>query len=293
MKSLTPCLWFDDQAEAATKLYTSLFPDCAIGIVNRYTKAGFEHHQKPAGSVMTVAFTLRGETFLALNGGPTFQFNQSMSLYVAEKSPERIRKLWSTLSEGGQVRMELSEYDWCPLYGWVKDRFGVEWQLFLSTQGEEYIAPAFLFTDANFGRGESAIKFYTEQFPGTKVHVLHKAPDGKSVMFADFEIAGRRFSLMEGPGNHSSAFNEAFSLIVNCETQNEIDTFWNGLIQNGGAPSYCGWLKDQFGVSWQVSPALMPEWTLTDDPIRAERVMNVVMSSQKFDLAAIKKAYDG
>jgi len=113
------CLWYDDQAEEAVNLYTSIFKDSSVGSVSRFGKEGFEHHGKPEGSVMTIDFSLNGMKFIALNGGPIFKFNEAMSIIIHCNSQEEIDHYWQSLSDGGEE---------CPC-GWLKDKFGVSWQI--------------------------------------------------------------------------------------------------------------------------------------------------------------------
>lgn len=118
---IQPCLWFDDQAEEAARFYTGIFPDSAIGTITRYTDVGQEHHGKPVGSVLTVAFTLAGQPFLALNGGPVFRFNEALSLQVLCETQDEVDHYWHHLTEGNPAAaMEC---------GWLKDRFGLPWQV--------------------------------------------------------------------------------------------------------------------------------------------------------------------
>ena len=116
---ITNCLWFDTEAAAAAQWYTSIFTNSSIGAITRFGKEGFEFHRKPEGSVMTVAFTLDGQEFLGLNGGPNFKFNEAMSLIVNCEDQAAIDHYWCKLSAGGQEGQ-------C---GWLKDKFGVSWQV--------------------------------------------------------------------------------------------------------------------------------------------------------------------
>lgn len=118
---ITPCLWFDDQAEQAAAFYTSIFPNSGIVATSRYGEAGREIHGKPPGSVMTVAFELDGQTFTALNGGPVFKFNEAVSFQVNCDTQEEIDYYWEKLSAGGDERAQQC--------GWLKDRYGVSWQV--------------------------------------------------------------------------------------------------------------------------------------------------------------------
>jgi predicted 3-demethylubiquinone-9 3-methyltransferase (glyoxalase superfamily) len=120
-QKITPCLWFDDQAESAVAFYTGIFKNSKVTKISRYGKAGQEIHQKPPGSVMIIAFELDGSPFTALNGGPQFKFNEAVSLQVMCKTQEEIDHFWNALSAGGD--------DNARQCGWLKDKYGVSWQV--------------------------------------------------------------------------------------------------------------------------------------------------------------------
>jgi predicted 3-demethylubiquinone-9 3-methyltransferase (glyoxalase superfamily) len=120
-KRITPCLWFDNQAEEAARFYTSIFKNSRIGKIARYGEAGKELHRRPAGSVMTVAFELDGQPFTALNGGPIFKFNEAISLQVNCETQEELDHYWTRLSAGGDEKAQQC--------GWLKDKFGMSWQI--------------------------------------------------------------------------------------------------------------------------------------------------------------------
>jgi predicted 3-demethylubiquinone-9 3-methyltransferase (glyoxalase superfamily) len=121
IQQITPCLWFDSQAEEAAKFYTSVFKNSKIGKISRYGKEGFEIHGKPEGTVMTVEFEINGQTFTALNGGPVFQFNEAISFQINCETQEEIDYYWNKLSEGGDKNAQQC--------GWLKDRYGLSWQV--------------------------------------------------------------------------------------------------------------------------------------------------------------------
>jgi predicted 3-demethylubiquinone-9 3-methyltransferase (glyoxalase superfamily) len=121
MQAITPCLWFDHQAEEAARWYVSIFPNSAVGRISRYTEAGRDIHGRPSGSVMLVDFQLNGRPFSALNGGPVFRFNEAISLVVPCDSQQELDRYWDALSAGGDP-----EAQQC---GWLKDRYGVSWQI--------------------------------------------------------------------------------------------------------------------------------------------------------------------
>lgn len=161
MQKIVPCLWFDHQAEEAANLYVSLFKNSQILNVSRYDEASAKASGQPAGSVLTVTFTLDGQEFMALNGGPAFKFT------------------------------------------------------------------------------------------------------------------------------------EAVSFVVNCETQAEVDRFWNTLTADGGEESQCGWLKDKYGLSWQIVPTVLEQLLSDPDPAKAQRAMQAMLEMKKLDIAELKRAYEG
>jgi predicted 3-demethylubiquinone-9 3-methyltransferase (glyoxalase superfamily) len=133
IQKITPCLWFDDQAEEAAKFYTSIFRNSMIVQVSRYGEAGYEVHGRAAGTVMTVAFELDGQGFMALNGGPVFKFNEAVSFHVNCKTQEEVDYYWDRLSEGGDEQAQQC--------GWLKDRYGVSWQVVPIALGEMLTDP--------------------------------------------------------------------------------------------------------------------------------------------------------
>jgi predicted 3-demethylubiquinone-9 3-methyltransferase (glyoxalase superfamily) len=121
VQKIAPCLWFDNQAEEAANHYVSIFENSKITDITRYGKAGYEIHKRPAGSVMTVAFELDGQSVTALNGGPIFTFNEAVSLQVFCDTQEEVDYYWEKLSTGGDPKAQQC--------GWLKDKFGLSWQV--------------------------------------------------------------------------------------------------------------------------------------------------------------------
>ena len=121
VQKITPCLWFDDQAEEAVEFYTTIFKNSKVVNISRYGEAGHDVHGKPAGTVMTVAFELDGQAFTALNGGPTFKFNEAISFQIMCETQEEVDYYWERLSESGDEKAQQC--------GWLKDKYGVSWQV--------------------------------------------------------------------------------------------------------------------------------------------------------------------
>jgi predicted 3-demethylubiquinone-9 3-methyltransferase (glyoxalase superfamily) len=141
MQKITPCLWFDDNAEEAAKFYTSVFKNSKIGKISRYGKEGYEIHGKPEGTVLTAEFELNGQTFTALNGGPAFKFNEAVSFQVHCKSQSEVDYYWVKLSKGGKKGQ-------C---GWLKDKYGVSWQIAPTVLGK-------MLLDKNAEKSERVMK---------------------------------------------------------------------------------------------------------------------------------------
>lgn len=300
MKLITPNLWFDKNAEEAVNYYTSLFENSKIGAKTYYSKEGFEFHGMAEGSICTIEFFLNGYQFIALNGGSHFKFNEAISFFVYCESDDKIEDLYSQLSNGGSILMPLDKYHWSPKYAWVKDRFGVSWQLDVDKmKSPQKILPALLFVNEKFYRIKGAIKFYSSIFDNSKV--LMEVPyqkEGSSliepIQFAQFRLGDYLFNAMSSNLKHEFDFNEAISFIVNCENQEEVDYYW-GKLSEGGDPNaqMCGWLKDKFGVSWQIVPMAFIKMLKDKDKAKVSRAENAMLKMKKLDLATLQKAFEG
>lgn len=288
MNRFSTCLWFDNQAEEAMKFYVSLFPGSELGTVARYGKSGAQMSGRKEGSVMVVEAKIANLHVQGLNGGPMFKFSPSLSFSVSCASESEIDSLWKKLGAGGQVRMELQKYPWSEKYGWTTDKYGVDWQLTIAPdKTREKIVPSLLFVDSLFGRGDEALKYYTSIFPNSKIDMIAHDEKTKSVMYAAFKLDGESFSLMEGQGKHGHEFTHGTSIVVNCKDQKEVDFYYDKLSSEGSTEP-CGWLKDKFGVSWQIVPTAMA--TLMKDPVKSEKVMHAMMGMKKLDLATLTAA---
>lgn len=286
MKKISTCLWFNIQAEQAVEFYAKVFKNTKILKTTRYSEASAKVSGQKVGSTMTIDCEIEDLSVLALNGGPQFKFSPSLSVFVGCTSENEITEKWKMLSQGGVVRMGLDKYPWAEKYGWTTDQFGVEWQLIHSPRSQK-IVPAFLFVDSLFGRGDEAIDLYTSLFPNSNVEFMARDEKTKSIQHCAFTLGGQGFVLMEGTGQHGHTFSHATSLTVQCENQGEIDRFYDKL-SSGGSTEPCGWLKDKFGVSWQIVPAVLGE--LMTNPEKSEKVMQALLKMKKIDLAALLQA---
>lgn len=288
MQKIHPCLWFDNQAEEAANFYVSIFKNSKIEKVVRYGESAAQASGQKKGTVMTVEFEIEGQSVLGLNGGPIFKNTPALSLFVWCDTEKEIEQLWQKLSQGGTSRFALDKYPWSEKYGWTTDKYGVEWQLILA-KNRQKIAPAFLFVDKLFGKGEEAMNFYMSLFKNSKVESMTKDEKTKTIAHAVFSLDGQNFVLMEGQGEHHYTFSSAFSLVINCDTQDEVDQYWSKLSKEG-ATEQCGWLKDKYGVSWQVTPRVLEKLISDPDPVKSEKVMKAMLTMKKLDIKGLEEA---
>ncbi|SFS97644.1 VOC family protein [Halostagnicola kamekurae] len=300
MQKITPTLWFDDDAADAVDRYTTIFEDASTGSVGRYDEASAAASGRPEGSVMTIEFELEGRSFVALNGGPEFEFNPSISFIVNCPTAEAVDELWTELAADGETLMSLGSYPFSDRYGWVTDEFGVSWQLIHAPDvPERKLVPSLLFAGERCGQAEAAMAFYTSAFDDAEINEIARygadqEPDEEgTVTFAEFTLAGQRFAAMDSTRAHDSAFNEAISFAVDCTDQEEVDYYWDALTADGGAEGQCGWLTDKYGVSWQVVPAGLTELLRDEDTARATRVTEAMLRMRKLDLEELRNVHAG
>ncbi|MBI3618649.1 VOC family protein [Candidatus Peregrinibacteria bacterium] len=294
MQTITPFLWFNDNTEEAVAFYASTFTNATIGSTTRYSAEAARVSGRPEGSVMTVAFRLCGQEFAALNGGPVFTFTPAISFFVTCETMEEIDALWTKLADGGNVLMEFGKYPFSEKYGWLNDKYGVSWQLFLGKTKQE-IAPAFLFVGERYGKAEEAIHFYISLFEDSSLTAIHRNGPGTNekegtVQYASFLLNKREWRAMEGNTGHQFTFTPATSFVVHCDTQEEIDRYWKKLSADKAAEQ-CGWLKDTYGVSWQIVPTMLAKMLHDKDPEKSRRVMRAILRMKKIDIQSLEKAF--
>ena len=277
--AIYPCLWFDGNAKEAAEFYCSVFSDSSIVDENP----------------MVITFESKGQRFMCLNGGPMFKFTPAISFYTSIPNEAELQSVWDRLIENGRALMPMDSYPWSKKYGWVQDKFGVTWQLTIdkAENSSQKFIPALMFSGTNFGQAEGAINFYSDIFADSSTKLISRygpddsnGQDGK-INHAQFELNGQLFAVMDSAIVHDFDFNEAVSFVVECKDQKQIDYFWESL-SKGGAESQCGWLKDKFGVSWQIVPEILSE--LMSDPERSGQVVQAFMKMKKFDIEKLKNA---
>lgn len=300
MQKIIPNLWFDGNAEDAVNRYTNIFDDSAVATISRYDEASANASGQPEGSVLTVEFDLEGQAFVGLNGGPQFSFTPALSFIVNCLTTDGVDELWAQLSEGGEELMPLDSYPFSDRYGWIEDEYGVSWQLiYTDSIPERKIVPSLMFVGERCGQAKDAIDFYTSVFDDSAVgDIAQYGPDQEpdeegTVMFADFTLCGQHFAAMDSAREHGFDFTEAISFIVDCADQAEVDYYWEELTADGGEEGQCAWLKDKFGVSWQIVPRVLPELLQDKDAEKAGQVMEAMLQMRKIDIETLEKAYAG
>jgi predicted 3-demethylubiquinone-9 3-methyltransferase (glyoxalase superfamily) len=290
---ITPCLWFEKDAEEISKFYTSIFKDSEVKNTTRLQNT-------PSGTVDVVSVRLRDLEFTLLVAGPLFKFNPSISFTVVCHTKDEVEDLWAKLAQGGRPLMELGEYPFSEKFGWTEDKYGLSWQvMFVGARAiVQSITPSLLFVGKQCGRAEEAFEFYATVFNDARLDSILRYGQGEqpdkegTVKHAVFTLEGQKFAAMDSAYDHAFAFNEAISFMVHCETQEKIDYFW-GKLSAEPAAEQCGWLKDKFGISWQIVPAVMNEMFKDKDEKKLARVNAAVFKMKKLDIESLKRAYKG
>jgi predicted 3-demethylubiquinone-9 3-methyltransferase (glyoxalase superfamily) len=223
-----------------------------------------------------------------------------VSFAVACETADEVDRYWERLSAGGAVLMELGSYPFSERYGWTTDRYGLSWQVSLAADGGagQRITPTLMFVGDVCGRAEEAIRTYTSVFPDSGVDLMvpcgsDAAPNAEGdVMYASFRLAGQQLAAMDSALDHDFGFNEAVSLPVNCDDRDGLDRYADALSAVPEAEQ-CGWLKDRFGLSWQISPADLDQMMTEGSDEQIARVTEAFLAMKRFDLSELRRAYEG
>lgn len=304
MQKIVPHLWFDKEAAEAAEFYASVFPESRVTSITRM-------EDTPSGDCDMVLFELWGQKFMAISAGPIFKPNPSISFMVnfdpllfggsQESARAKIDEVWNMLINGGSALMPIDEYPFSKRYGWVQDKYGVSWQLILTNpEGEPRpsIINSLMFVGDRCGKAEEAINFYCSVFKNAKLGSLHRYPEGMTpdkpgtVMFADFKLEDSWFTAMDSAHEHKFNFDEGVSIVVNCEDQQELDYFSQKLSAVPEAEQ-CGWIKDKFGVSWQISPIIVEEMMVNGTKEQVNRITQALLPMKRLEIAPLVKAFEG
>lgn len=277
--SIYPCLTLRGKINEASDFYIQTFGNGRVSQTSPYV----------------ILIELSGQKFMLLNDGPTSSPNASVSFMVMCENEAETEQYWNKLIVGGKVLMAINSYPWSSKYGWVEDKYGVSWQLYTGDKADtvQKFCPTLMFTGNKAGKATSAVHYYTELFPASNLQGIlnYSKEDGEPedfVKHAQFKIKDFVMMSMDSSADHGFGFNDAISLVVECENQQDIDRYWEALTSNGGHEVACGWLTDQYGISWQIIPKGLGK--LMSDPERGQRAMNALMQMKKLVISDLENA---
>ncbi|UHO39822.1 VOC family protein [Chryseobacterium capnotolerans] len=281
-----PCLWYDGEAKQSAEFYCKVFGG-----------------EITADTPVVMNIDLFGQRLMLLNGGPQFKKNPSISFTVLCETEDEVQKYWDQLIEGGIALMELDSYSWSTKYGWVQDKYGVTWQLFFGEKaGGQKIVPTLMFIHENNGKAKEAMELYTQTFPDSKIEGILTYGQGgeghsiqepaENVQHAQMTIGNYTLYCMDNSYDHQFDFNEGISIVIMTDDQQQTDTYWNALTANGGRESMCGWLKDKYGLSWQIVPKKLIQLMNDPNQEKAYKVVQAMMKMQKIIIQDLEDAYN-
>ena len=270
---ITPAIWCDGTADEAAQFYANVFRDASV-------------IEQAPGLAATVS--IHGFKLSLINGGNQYAPNPSISCILnfdpllfggEEQARDYLDELYERLSTGG-VLMELGEYPFSPRYAWVRDRFGMTWQLMLTDPDGDprlFVIPSFMFGGTNHANAEEATDAWIALFDNAHRGALYRYEEGGpldagTVMFTDFTLRGTWMAATDSGTFHDFTFTPGVSMIVSCRDQEEIDRYWAGLSAVPEAER-CGWCIDRWGVSWQVVPHNIAE--LMADAATRDKILHM------------------
>jgi predicted 3-demethylubiquinone-9 3-methyltransferase (glyoxalase superfamily) len=269
-KIIYPCIMCKNNAKEMAEYYLSVFTDIEIADENNWA----------------VVLNIVGQRVMLLNGGEMAHPNPTISLMYLTTSAFEVQDLYNKLIKGGKDLMPIDSYPFSEKYAWVEDRYNVSWQIITANEKDiiQKIVPTLMFVGENNGKAAEAIDFYTSKFPNSeKLGVLkYTGDEGEipgNIQHAEFKMLDYLLMIMDSSNLNSINFSEGVSLVVECKTQEEIDKYWDIFISNGGEEGMCGWLKDKFGVCWQIAPSVLKE-LLKKSP----EVMKEMINMKKLDI---------
>jgi predicted 3-demethylubiquinone-9 3-methyltransferase (glyoxalase superfamily) len=295
MQKVVPFIWFEDQAKKAADWYVSIFPNSKIigEVVLPNT---------PSGDTLVVYLELNKSEFQFMNGGKMYERNPSISYMVACKTKSEVDEIWYKLSIDSEIIMPLDSYPFSGRFGWLNDRFGVSWQILLD-EGEDKIqeiTPCLLFVGKVLSKAEEAMNMYCSVIKDSYLIPNHLYRYGKdeapeiegTIMYSRFKLSNSEFVIGDSAQPHEFQFNEMQSLVIRCTDQAEMDKVWEQLSYFPESEQ-CGWIKDKFGISWQIVTYGMEEMMLNATREQLDRVVEAFLPMKKLDIKKIQNAYEG
>lgn len=288
MQPIIPHLWYDTEAKEAVAFYVELFGgklDWTYTITDT-----------PSGDADLIQFQLGDMTLAAISAGPYFKLNESMSLMVNVASKDEVTRLYQALSEGGRILMPLGEYPFSPCYVWLEDRFGLSWQLSYAPDLDKpyQFDICLLFSQDQVGLAQPMLDYYKDKLPQASVGQVSYYGEGEAAVeaaklnYAELLVGGQKMIVMDHGYGGEASFNEAFSLMVYVDSQDELN-FYYDLLSAVPEAEMCGWVKDQFGISWQIVPRILMEAYDTASPETVKAVNDAVLQMRRLDFDQIKE----
>ncbi len=278
----------ENSGKEQAEYYCTIFPDATI------TK------ENP----VVVEFEIFWHSLATINGGQHGEgkLNPSISFSLWIKDKDLTKQIWDKLVDGWNLMMEFGEYMRSPAYGRCNDKYGVSRQVMYDNRSESVTAthslvPSLLFVWANAGKAQEAMDLYTSIFPGGKVDFVRKYQEWEgeavgNIAHAEFKLANQQFIIADSGLDHKFAFNDGVSLSVSCADQAEVDKYRDALIADGGSEVQCGWCKDKYGVSRQITPVGMEWFLFNADQSKADKAMQAMLQMKKLDIAKIEEAFN-
>ncbi len=290
-------LWFENQAEKAVEYYIELFPNSKIGFKTYQSSKDYQHIHNHEKELLTIEFWLDGFHFIALNGGPKYSVNPSVSFYAAYENEFFIDEIWAKLADQGTVLLPFENHELSSKYGKLIDRFDVTWHFALAERKdirEDRITPYLTFINQQHGKASEAVDYY--------VSIFKNAARNESIYYTEndspeisgnarnihFTLENQHFMAMDSSIFHLYDFCEAVSFIIFCDNQEEIDYYQDKLCEGGEAQTG-GWLKDRYGLSWQVIPKMFFEILYLQNPVLSQEILKAVMNMKKFSLTELTR----
>ncbi|MCG8570634.1 MAG: VOC family protein [Spirochaetes bacterium] len=285
LQKVIPFIWFETEAIEAAKWYTSIFPDSEM--ISIVTLPG-----TPGQDTNIVNLNLWGRHFQFISAGKLYDRNPSFSYMAACRTVEEVNQIWKCLSDQAEILMPLAEYPFSKRYGWLKDKFGVSWQIMQDGgMNIQHITPSLMFVGDVCGKAEEAMNFYCSLFQQAGIlegHISHygknKEPNKPDTLeYARFHLEGQEFVVMDSALDHNFQFNEMQTFIVYGKKQSEVDFFWNKLSAIPEAEQ-CGWVKDRYGVSWQIIPEIMEKMMVFITDKQKQKLVEAFLPMKKLNV---------
>lgn len=283
MDHIIPYIWFECDVHEAVSFYTSIIPKSKI--VDTIT------YKTPIGTFDEVHFELNTQRFIAMGNNTSCQLNEAISLIIniSKNNPQYnqlFQSIWNELTDGGEIITPLGHYDFSERFGWVRDKNGLHFQVNIVNEELPMIVPCLTFSHEEYGKAYEAKMHYFDIFEEIKLGVFKKHRD-HTIKYADFMLNNMWLAVIDNRVMTNAHFNEAFSLLISVDTQEAVHYYHNQLSAHP-EKDQCGWLKDAYGLSWQVVPTQLTKMMKDSSEDQRENLVKAFLSMKRFDIEALK-----